>query len=55
MPMYLSLPSIAIDALFQMTDEKCSPVVTFGPKFDSIQKYFRQQINGGLGMILFYP
>ena len=49
MPFFLSLPSMAINALFEMTDKKCSPIVTFGPRHQDIQKYFRQQINGGLG------
>ena len=47
--MFLSLPSIAIESLFRMTDKNCSPIVTLGPKHEDIQKYFRQQINGGLG------
>ena len=53
-PMYMSLPSMAIDALFQMYDKKCSPIVTFGPKSTETQQYFRRQINGGLGNSFFW-
>ena len=51
-PMHLSLPSIAIESLFQMSDKSCSPVVTFGPRHERLHKYFRSQINGGLGNII---
>ena len=48
-PRFLSLPSIAMHSLFQMVDKSCSPIVTLGPKHADLQKYFRSQVNGGLG------
>lgn len=48
-PMFLSLPSISMNSLFKMADKNCSPIVTLGPRFEKLQKYFRSQINGGLG------
>ena len=49
---FKSLPGIAENIAYQCYDTTCPPIYTFGKKFEDYNKEIRQQLHGGMTMVL---